>query len=43
MGLVRLASHLERLLDIEIPDEDVTPENFGSLGRILSYAKSRRA
>lgn len=43
MDLVRLAAHLEQELGIEIPDDDVADENFGSIGRILAYAARRNA
>ena len=40
MDLVRLATHIERLLGISISDEDITPERFGSIARILAYVES---
>jgi acyl carrier protein len=42
MDLVRVASHLERLLGIEIPDDDVDDEHLGSLARMLAYVEARR-
>ena len=41
MGMVRLATHLERLVDISIPDDDITAEHFDSIGRILGYVESK--
>ena len=41
MDLVRLAGHLEELLDVEIPDDDVDDLHFGSIGRMLAYAQGR--
>ena len=43
MDLVRIAAHLEQLIDLEIPDEDIHDDHFGSTGRILAYVASRRA
>ena len=43
MDLVRIAAHLEELLDLEIPDEDIHDDHFGSTGRILTYVARRRA
>lgn len=41
MGMVRLATHLERLVDISIPDQDITAEHFDSIERILGYVQSK--
>ena len=41
MDLVRLASHLERELGIEIPDRDITAENFDSIAKTIAYAERR--
>lgn len=41
VGLVRLATLLERRLGIRIPDRDVTVEHFDTLGRIAAYAERR--
>ena len=41
VGMVRLATHLERLVDIAIPDEDITAEHFDSIERILGYVQSK--
>lgn len=41
MSLVQLATHIERTLDIEIPDQDITVENLDSLAKILAYIESR--
>jgi len=43
MDLVRIAAHLEQLIDLEIPDEDIHDDHFGSTGRILAYVARRRA
>ena len=41
MGMVRLATHVERLVDISIPDDDITAEHFDSIERILGYVQSK--
>ncbi|MBW1684587.1 MAG: acyl carrier protein [Deltaproteobacteria bacterium] len=41
MGMVRLATHIERLVDISIPDDDITAEHFDSIERILGYVESK--
>jgi acyl carrier protein len=43
MDLVRIAGHLEDVLDLEIPDDDVNDAQLGSLARILAYAKRRQS
>ncbi len=39
--LVRLATHLERMLGITIPDQDIRVENFDSIVKILDYVATR--
>jgi acyl carrier protein/D-alanine--poly(phosphoribitol) ligase subunit 2 len=41
VGLVRLATLLERRLGIRIPDRDVTVEHFDTLGRMAAYVERR--
>ena len=41
MDLARLATELEALASIEVPDADVTPENFGSIEKMMRYAQPR--
>jgi acyl carrier protein len=36
-GLVRLATHLERTLDLTIPDHEISVDNFDSIETILEY------
>ena len=43
MDLARLATELEELANVEVPDADVTPENFGSIRRMLNYVTRRRS
>lgn len=40
-GLVHLATHLERMLGIAIPDRDITADHFDSISAILDYVRSR--
>jgi acyl carrier protein len=40
-GLVHLATHLERMLGIAIPDRDITADHFDSISAILDYLRSR--
>ena len=42
VGLVRLATILERECDVSIPDRDITPDHFDSIARIRAYV-SRKA
>jgi acyl carrier protein len=35
--LVRLATHLERTLDLDIPDHEIDADNFDSVALILEY------
>jgi acyl carrier protein len=41
MDLVRIAAHLEEVLGVAIPDDDITDENLGSISRMLAYAERR--
>ncbi len=41
MDLVRIAAHLERLLGVSIPDEDVNQEHFDSIARMLAYLETK--
>lgn len=40
-NLVRLATHLERLTGIEIPDRDIDAEHFDSIAMIVAYVAER--
>jgi acyl carrier protein len=40
-NLVRLATWLERVADIEIPDADIDAEHFDSIAMIVRYATER--
>jgi acyl carrier protein len=41
-NLVRLATHVERVAGISIPDRDIDAEHFDSIAMIVEYAASRR-
>ena len=41
-NLVRLATHVERLADISIPDRDIDTDHFDSVAMILAYVASKR-
>jgi acyl carrier protein len=41
MDLVRIAAHLEDVLGVEIPDDDINGEKLGSISRMLAYAEGR--
>jgi len=40
-NLVRLATQIERLAGIEIPDRDIDADHFDSLAMIVEYAVSK--
>ena len=41
-GVLELIGFLESRFDLEIPDADLVPENFDSIGAITSYVAGRR-
>ena len=45
VGLMRLVMHLERSYRIGVADEDLVPENFGTVAALARFAteKARRA
>jgi acyl carrier protein len=42
MAMLELVNFLEGLYDIEIPDDDLMPENFDSLASIVAYVDKKR-
>ena len=40
-GLVHLATHLERMLGIAIPDRDINADHFDSISAMLDYLRTR--
>ncbi len=43
VGVLELIEHLEATYGIQIPDEDVLPENLDSVGAIAGYVSARLA
>jgi acyl carrier protein len=43
LDLLTLISAVEDEFDLEIPDEDLVPDNFSSIGQIAAYVDSRQA
>lgn len=43
VGVLELIEHLESTYAIQIPDEDVLPENLDSIGAIAAYVSARLA
>jgi acyl carrier protein len=41
VGVVRLATFLEREIDITVDNQDITVDNFGTLRRIQAYVQRR--
>lgn len=40
-NLVRLATHIERLAGVTIPDRDIDADHFDSIAMIVEYVTSR--
>jgi acyl carrier protein len=40
-NLVRLATHVERVAGVSIPDRDIDADHFDSIAMILTYVASR--
>lgn len=43
VGVLELIEHLEATYGLQIPDEDVLPENLDSVGAIAAYVSTRLA
>jgi acyl carrier protein len=41
-GMLEIVSFLESTFSIRIPEEDLTPENFETIGRICAYLERNR-
>jgi acyl carrier protein len=41
-GILELIQFVEDLLGIEVPDEDITPDNFDTVERIVAYLEQNR-
>ncbi len=42
IGIVKLVSMIEEEFEVEVLDEDLVPDNFGTIARITSYVEGRR-
>jgi acyl carrier protein len=43
LDLLTLISAVESEFDLEIPDEDLLPDNFSSISQIAAYVNSKKA
>lgn len=41
-GILELIQFVEDLLNIEVPDEEITPDNFDSVRRIVDYLNRKQ-
>lgn len=41
LGLMRLVAHLEETYRIRVTDEDLVPENFGTVAALAQFVASR--
>ena len=41
-GVIELVSFVEEEYGIEVPDQDVVPDNFGSIAGLATYVLNRR-
>jgi acyl carrier protein len=37
VGMLELVAFVEKSFDIEVPDEDITPDHFGTIGQLANY------
>jgi len=42
VGIFHLTSFLEREFEMVVDDEELVPENYGSIGRLTSFVESKR-
>jgi acyl carrier protein len=42
-GILELTLFVEETFEIKIADEEISPENFDSVNRIVTYVQSKRA
>lgn len=42
LGIFQLTSFMEREFGIEVKDEELVPENFGSIGQLTKLVESKR-
>jgi acyl carrier protein len=43
LGVLDLVGFLEQTFDIKIDDEDLTPENFGNIKRMVAFAQKKHS
>jgi acyl carrier protein len=43
LGVLEVVSFLEQNFGIKVDDEDLTPENFGSIGLLTQFVARKRA
>jgi acyl carrier protein len=43
LGILELVTYLDSELGIELADDDLSPENFGSIASILRFAAAKKA
>ncbi|HFE66007.1 MAG TPA: acyl carrier protein [Chloroflexi bacterium] len=41
LGVVELVSFVEETYDIEVPDDDIVPDNFDSVNNLTNYITSK--
>ncbi len=41
LGVIELVSFVEETYDIEVPDDDIVPDNFDSINNLTGYITSR--
>jgi acyl carrier protein len=42
LGILKLVSFIEQKFDVQVPDEDITVQNFRSLKDIASYLENKK-
>lgn len=42
LGLARLVAHLEEEVGVTVADDDLVPENFATLARLLAFVERKR-
>jgi acyl carrier protein len=42
VGMLELMAFVEATFGIEVPDEDITPDHFGTISRLVNYIELSR-
>jgi len=42
VGMVELISFVEETFGIEVPEEEISPANFGTISRLVSYVEGKQ-